>query len=1563
MKKLFFLIILTGFFLTLNLSAQSLNLDVNFNDGQPLFTAIHSDAGQPSYTLSVSEGILGIVTAKREQDWSFLGLFSQNIDISALPTLQFRVKSSADVNFVVRLKTKVLTDPEAEMVQIEKSVSLTGGGDFAEFFMDLTEDIAANPDFNAAKIEEIHVECTKGWFESFTGTVSLDYLKIGFAEPVQSKGSAYTETFNGGTVPSAVEANTKYAFEAVDNALKVNVGRDNRWFGFTYILDGSYDITANPILNLDLKSEQEMILQVFLIDANGNGYLTALVGDQYKYHELVANKNEFRTARVYPGDEFLTLSFDFSNASSAIIDLSKITKIKFVSNGTALTFNGSYFIDEIRLGDDAVHKAYIGQVGDKTYPVNAEGLKKILIPEIRNAALISISGAETLISNATVTEIVYKNQTEDGRTLKYGTATLSFNVIPDAKGTAVVTLTASGDMGVESNSMSFEIQVIDNQLPTINPVEDVVVKNGVQTEINLSGITNGDPHAAQSVEITATSDNPSVLETIDVIYISPGRYGTLKFSTLAEGTAVVTLQLEDSEGGITTESFTVNSYKSLNNPPVIEVPGKQTLNNLGGQQSILLSGIGDGDGTSQNLSFTAVSSDAGIIPDPEVVYNQGDNTAVLHVTPTGTTGSAEIELSITDDGGTAENDGNKTTHITLSVEVTKFNPTGFTFNLSDPNALTYFGPEDNGVVYFLAIVDTLGEKALRVTMKDKWTYAGIWMDLPEELNLRDLPIVSYEILSKGKSTWHWNYFYEAEGRDGSLNRNIQNSGDHQFEAPKDEWTTLSFDYRQPGDLNNEDGTPINSSRIDAILFNVHDSKPSWPFTNATGVYYMRNLKFGDQSVYAPAPVLATINPVAALSAYENENNLSLTLTGISNGKGGTDNITVTAASVGKSVADVVSVSPVNEAGEAVLTYKTLASGNSIFNIQVSAEGAEPAKISIKIAVLKNNPAEFSIISVDRSEKHQTMRGFGTFQTDPRFGSLYTEELGASVVRLGIIGNQWEPVNDNDDAEIINMEGFNYDAFNWDYLRELKAGGVETFILTSWSAPAWMKRNLSLDHKEQAIEWEKTDNILEPYYYEEFAESMAALVKALKQEAGIDLFAIGLQNEPYFNEPYPSSILSGPQFVELIKVVGARFEKEGISQVGFYMPEQVFGIGWGGYSNEGYIQTVQNDPVADELCRFFAVHGYDGTGITPGFPNYDRWEILSDLASEGDFPKEMWMTETYIGYADWASALDFAGAVHGSLWAGNVSLWTNWSFDGVQVTKNLPNSTFYTSMNYYKYIRPGAVRIGTNTDSPNLLATAFENADGTFVMVVINKGASSVAARIMGNNLPENYHVYRTTSTDNFYDAGMINVSDVTMIFPPSSVITLVAEENVILTMNQLSDATIMKNSGEVILEIGGISDGNGSVSGLTLELENSNPALFSSIDVSGISSGGTATVSFTPATDQVGTARISLVLSNTDGLTRKMIFYIFVTVAPSVKLDEEYDHRVYPNPASEILHFGISEKSFSQLVISDISGRQILNREITADHTSIDVKNWNKGIYIYRLTGNIKTATGRFIIE
>ncbi len=284
--------------------------------------------------------------------------------------------------------------------------------------------------------------------------------------------------------------------------------------------------------------------------------------------------------------------------------------------------------------------------------------------------------------------------------------------------------------------------------------------------------------------------------------------------------------LDDGEAvnNTTSMEFDVRSYLNLNSAPTVDTPEDLVIAPDAGEQVITLTGISDGDGNVQTLTITAVSSADTIVAAPSVEYS-GGGAALLRLTPNpATTGISTISVTVSDDGGSDTNNGDLDTEVSFKVETLFLNKKGYVVPLTQADSgMWYF--ENEGAAYNVTFGNSGEFETMEITMTGKSTWDGMWLTLPEELNLSEHPYISYEIYSAGQPTYHWNYFYN-----NPPDRNEKNSREHMYMVPANEWTLLSFDYSDPGDMQTNEVEEINGERIKAVLFNLHDSPGSWPFT-------------------------------------------------------------------------------------------------------------------------------------------------------------------------------------------------------------------------------------------------------------------------------------------------------------------------------------------------------------------------------------------------------------------------------------------------------------------------------------------------------------------------------------------------------------------------------------------------------------------------------------------------------------------------------------------------------------------------------------------------------------
>ena len=160
-------------------------------------------------------------------------------------------------------------------------------------------------------------------------------------------------------------------------------------------------------------------------------------------------------------------------------------------------------------------------------------------------------------------------------------------------------------------------------------------------------------------------------------------------------------------------------------------------------------------------------------------------------------------------------------------------------------------------------------------------------------------------------------------------------------------------------------------------------------------------------------------------------------------------------------------------------------------------------------------------------------------------------------------------------------------------------------------------------------------------------------------------------------------------------------------------------------------------------------------------------------------------DTWLGTGNTPGALSVAQDIHSGLYYGNLSAWVWWQGSelGGIGNYNLMKSTtagkkYYASKHFYRYIRPGAVRIAaTSTDTKAIFSTAYEHTTkGTHTVVVINSGTVAKLIYLEGAGLPSTFTMYRTTAgTDNCSLIGTVSTGlSNAFLVPAKSIITLQA---------------------------------------------------------------------------------------------------------------------------------------------------------------------------------------------
>ncbi len=278
------------------------------------------------------------------------------------------------------------------------------------------------------------------------------------------------------------------------------------------------------------------------------------------------------------------------------------------------------------------------------------------------------------------------------------------------------------------------------------------------------------------------------------------------------------------------------------------------------------------------------------------------------------------------------------------------------------------------------------------------------------------------------------------------------------------------------------------------------------------------------------------------------------------------------------------------------------------------------------------------------------------------------------------------------------------------------------MASPWSAPGWMKTSGSVIGGELAPQWHASYAT----YLRKFVEAYAA--------EGHPIDTITLQNEPLFTpNNYPGMGMSAAQQIDLIKNhVGPTLQAAGL-ETGILAYDH-------NWDDTDYPIAVLNDPDARQFVEGTAFHGYAGnvsaqTTVRNAHP--DKTIHFTEI-SGGDFAPNfednlIWYSRnlTIGGARNWGSsvlmwnlALDQNGDPHLGGCSDCRGVVTIDSNSGA-VTHN---EEFYALGHASRFLQPGAVRIGS-TSIGNLIETAaFQNPDGSEVLLALNPSNSDQAFR-------------------------------------------------------------------------------------------------------------------------------------------------------------------------------------------------------------------------------------------
>ena len=411
------------------------------------------------------------------------------------------------------------------------------------------------------------------------------------------------------------------------------------------------------------------------------------------------------------------------------------------------------------------------------------------------------------------------------------------------------------------------------------------------------------------------------------------------------------------------------------------------------------------------------------------------------------------------------------------------------------------------------------------------------------------------------------------------------------------------------------------------------------------------------------------------------------------------------------------------------------------------------------------------LSVDCAKRYQTIVGLGTCGMHWTGGDLYlnkdlqrmyVEDLGASIIRFGVPPAVLpQEVADPKDIHFKDFVVNTPQARNGlEFTAAVFAMNPKemTVIASVWSPPGWMKTTGKTSGGGQL----RKDRV------EHYAQYLAEWVLFMREVEKTPVQAVSIQNELVFREPYDSCQYDVPTYRDTVLATCDAFQSRRLT-TRIFGPEHMT---WDASRNLQYANAVLADPRGKACFTAVATHGYDD-GIKPSGSAQDSaalWKLVQPLGLQ------WWMSETsgeqpgFVGDGvdkkgrPQPGAFNLANRIHNALVYGNASAWVYWCFSGhskkandgaaVEALMNgtEPTKKYFVSKQYYRFIRPGAVRVAAGPDGENnLQISAYQHEKNrTLTIVLLNHDATEARISLdvkAGPNI-RSFAAYRTSETEN-----------------------------------------------------------------------------------------------------------------------------------------------------------------------------------------------------------------------
>lgn len=407
----------------------------------------------------------------------------------------------------------------------------------------------------------------------------------------------------------------------------------------------------------------------------------------------------------------------------------------------------------------------------------------------------------------------------------------------------------------------------------------------------------------------------------------------------------------------------------------------------------------------------------------------------------------------------------------------------------------------------------------------------------------------------------------------------------------------------------------------------------------------------------------------------------------------------------------------------------------------------------------SNTGNSSTITVNEYQELQQMDGFGAAVTDSSAWLIYnkmsasqratlmqnlfspTQGIGISFVRIPMGASDFSvngPYSYDDlpvgqtDPNLTNFSIKHDLAYIIPVLQQAQSLNLNLkFMANPWSPPAWMKTNGSMLGVYNGV-----TGTLVSSDYEPLAQYFVKFIQAY-QAQGIPIYAITPQNEPlYAPATYPGmSWAAGGEDNFIKNNLSPALASAGLS------PKIIpYDYSW---NNTAYAYTLLGDATTRSDIAGISWHCYSGrpTSMTTVHGIYPASEVYETECSTGTSEAPISTIDLLMQSVQnmartvelWNIALDPNKGPHTGGCADCLGVVTIDQSTGNVTYRN----DYYQLGQFSKFVVPGAYHIASNTLG-SLADVAFENPDGSKVVVAHNDGSSSSTFQVLWGNQGFNY---------------------------------------------------------------------------------------------------------------------------------------------------------------------------------------------------------------------------------